>query len=112
MESHAGTTREIVGHAIADQVSFETFAREIARHGRSAFYEGPIAKKILACSEAYGGVMTADDLAKFSSQWVEPISTTYRGWTVYEIPPNGQGIGALEMLNLMEYFPLPDYAAS
>ncbi len=56
--------------------------------------------------------MTAEDLAKFSSEWVEPISTTYDGWTIYEIPPNGQGIGALEMLNIMESFPLRDYGAS
>jgi gamma-glutamyltranspeptidase / glutathione hydrolase len=80
--------------------------KEIAKHGRSAFYEGPIAKHILDCSKAHGGTMTAEDLAKFSSQWVEPISTTYHDWTVYELPPNGQGIGALLMLNLMESFPL------
>lgn len=53
--------------------------------------------------------MTAEDLASFSSQWVEPISTTYHGWTVYELPPNGQGIGALLMLNLMERFPLAEF---
>jgi gamma-glutamyltranspeptidase/glutathione hydrolase len=52
--------------------------------------------------------MSAADLAGFSSQWVEPLSTDYHGWTVYELPPNGQGIGALEMLNLMENFPLRD----
>jgi len=80
--------------------------KEIAKHGRNAFYEGPIAKRILDCSKAHGGTMTAEDLAKFSSQWVEPISTTYRGWTVYELPPNGQGIGALLMLNNMERFSL------
>jgi gamma-glutamyltranspeptidase/glutathione hydrolase len=80
--------------------------KQIASHGRKAFYEGPVAKRILDCSKAHGGTMTADDLAKFSSQWVEPISTTYHDWTVYELPPNGQGIGALLMLNLMENFPL------
>ena len=80
--------------------------KQIASHGRKAFYEGPIAKRILDCSTAHGGTMTADDLSKFSSQWVEPISTTYHDWTVYELPPNGQGIGALLMLNLMERFPL------
>ena len=53
--------------------------------------------------------MTADDLARYSAEWVEPISTTYRGWTVYELPPNGEGIAALEMLNIMEQFP-PDPA--
>src|ERR1700685_254589 len=54
----------------------------------------------------HNGTMTEKDLAEYSSEWVEPISTTYRDWTVYEMPPNGQGIGALEMLNIMETFPL------
>src|SRR6185503_20445370 len=66
-------------------------------------------KKIQAASKALGGTMTAEDLAKFSSEWVEPISTTYHGWTVYELPPNGQGIAALAMLNLMENFPLEKF---
>src|ERR1043165_6653708 len=83
--------------------------KQIAAHGRKAFYEGAIAKRILDCSKAHGGTMTADDLSKYSSQWVEPISTTYHDWTVYELPPNGQGIGALLMLNLMEKFPLAEY---
>jgi gamma-glutamyltranspeptidase / glutathione hydrolase len=52
--------------------------------------------------------MREEDLREYSSEWVEPISTTYRGWTVYEMPPNGQGIAALSMLNLMEQFPLGD----
>jgi len=83
--------------------------RQVARHGRKAYYEGAIAKRILATSREQGGTMNAEDLARFSSQWVEPISTTYHGWTVYELPPNGQGIGALIMLNLMERFPLADF---
>ncbi len=85
--------------------------RQIARHGRKAFYEGEIAKRILATSHGLGGAMNAADLAKFSSRWVEPISTHYHDWTVYELPPNGQGIGALIMLNLMERFPLADFGA-
>jgi gamma-glutamyltranspeptidase/glutathione hydrolase len=72
--------------------------------GRDAYYQGDIAKSIVATSARLGGAMTAEDLAEYSSEWVEPISTTYRGWTVYEIPPNGQGIAALEMLNIMETF--------
>ena len=80
--------------------------REVARHGRDGFYKGAIAKKIIAASQTLGGTMQAEDLARFSSEWVEPISTTYHGWNVYELPPNGQGIGALIMLNLMEGFPL------
>jgi gamma-glutamyltranspeptidase/glutathione hydrolase len=85
--------------------------KQIAAHGRKAFYEGAIARRVLACSKGLGGALAADDLAKFSCQWVEPISTTYRGWTVYELPPNGQGIAALMMLNLMECFPLAQYGA-
>src|ERR1700748_3545916 len=55
------------------------------------------------------GAMTWEDLADFKPEWVTPISTTYRGWKVYEIPPNSQGIAALEMLNLMEPFPMSAY---
>ena len=80
--------------------------RQIAAGGAKAFYTGPVAKKILASSTRLGGTMTAADLADFDGEWVDPISTTYRGWTVYELPPNGQGIAALEMLNIMERFPL------
>ena len=83
--------------------------KEIASKGRDAFYKGEIAKLILACSRRHGGTLTASDLAEFSSEWVEPISTAYHGWTVYEIPPNGQGIAALMMLNIMENFPLAQY---
>jgi gamma-glutamyltranspeptidase/glutathione hydrolase len=78
----------------------------VAANGRDAYYRGEIAKSIVAYSAKLGGTMTAADLADFSAEWVEPISTTYRGWTVYEIPPNGQGIAALEMLNILEGFPL------
>jgi gamma-glutamyltranspeptidase / glutathione hydrolase len=76
----------------------------LAAGGRDAYYKGDIATSIVATSAKLGGAMTAEDLAEYSSEWVEPISTTYRGWTVYEIPPNGQGIAALEMLNIMESF--------
>jgi len=81
----------------------------VAAGGRDAFYQGDIAKRIVATSSKLGGAMTAEDLAEYSSEWVEPISTTYRGWTVYEIPPNGQGIAALEMLNIMETFPFGQF---
>jgi gamma-glutamyltranspeptidase/glutathione hydrolase len=83
--------------------------RQIAAHGREAFYKGEIAQKILETMKAHGGTMTEKDLADYSSEWVEPISTTYRGWTVYEMPPNGQGLAALEMLNILENFPLSEY---
>ena len=77
----------------------------IADEGASAFYKGKIAQAILATSHDLGGTMAADDLAAFAPEWVDPVSTTYRGWTVYELPPNGQGMAALEMLNLMETSP-------
>jgi gamma-glutamyltranspeptidase / glutathione hydrolase len=79
---------------------------QIAQHGKDAFYKGEIAKKILESMKRHGGSMTEADLAEFSSEFVEPISTTYRDWTVYELPPNVQGLAALEMLNIMETFPL------
>jgi gamma-glutamyltranspeptidase/glutathione hydrolase len=79
---------------------------EIAERGRDAFYKGEISKKILGAMKRHNGTMTAQDLIGYSSEWVEPISTTYRDWTVYEMPPNGQGMAALEMLNIMETFPL------
>jgi gamma-glutamyltranspeptidase / glutathione hydrolase len=83
--------------------------RRIALRGREGYYTGTTAGAILAVSREQGGTMTAADLAEFRAEWVEPISTTYRGWTVYEIPPNSQGIAALEMLNIMERFPISDY---
>jgi gamma-glutamyltranspeptidase / glutathione hydrolase len=78
----------------------------IASGGRDAYYRGEIARNIVALSARMGGTMSAEDLADYSSEWVDPISTTYHGWTVDEIPPNGQGIAALEMLNIMGRFPL------
>ncbi len=75
--------------------------RLLAEKGPSEFYRGQIAQAILKTSSALGGTMQADDLAEFSSEWVEPISIDYRGWKVSELPPNGQGMAALEMLNIM-----------
>ena len=83
--------------------------QQIAEHGRDAFYKGEIAQKILEAMRHHNGTMTAEDLGDYSSEFVEPISTTYRDWTVYEMPPNGQGIAALEMLNVMETFPMGEY---
>ena len=82
----------------------------IANQGPAAFYKGAIAKAILKTSERLGGKMSAADLSEFSSEWVQPISTEYRGWKVYELPPNGQGVGPLEMLNILAQFPLGSYA--
>jgi gamma-glutamyltranspeptidase / glutathione hydrolase len=80
--------------------------QQIAAQGRNAFYKGPIAAKILDAMKRHGGTMTAQDLAEYSAEFVDPISTTYRDWTVFEMPPNVQGLAALEMLNIMETFPL------
>ena len=78
--------------------------RLLATGGPQAFYQGEIAKAILSTSHELHGTMAADDLSEFSAEWVEPISVTYRGWKVYELPPNGQGMAALEMLNILEQF--------
>src|SRR5579864_3414624 len=81
----------------------------LASGGPRALYEGEIAAAILNTSRALGGTMTPEDLSSFSAEWVEPISIDYRGWKIYELPPNGQGMAALEMLNIMETSPaLPD----
>ena len=82
----------------------------IAREGGQAFYRGAIAQAILRTSERLGGTLRPEDLSQFEAEWVQPIATRYRDWTVYELPPNGQGIAVLEMLNLMERFPLQRYA--
>ena len=83
--------------------------RMVAADGRDAFYRGPIATRIANCSARHGGALTADDLAAYDAEWVAPLSTTYRGWTVFELPPNGQGIAALMMLNLIEHAPMGSY---
>ncbi len=80
--------------------------RLVGERGRDAFYKGPIAKSILKLSQEQGGFLTAEDLADFQPEWIEPVSTTYHGWTIYETPPNSQGIAALIMLNIMGHFPL------
>jgi gamma-glutamyltranspeptidase/glutathione hydrolase len=76
--------------------------RAIQKQGRDAFYRGEIADAILAKIRAGGGVMTKSDLAEFTSDWVEPISTNYHGYDIFELPPPGQGFAALEMLNILE----------
>ena len=80
--------------------------REIASAGRDAFYKGRIAQEIVAFSDANGGYFSLKDFEDHTSDWVEPVSTNYRGYTVWELPPNGQGIAALQMLNLLEGFDL------
>jgi gamma-glutamyltranspeptidase/glutathione hydrolase len=90
--------------------------RLIGEKGRDAFYKGEIATKIAAFSDLNGGYFTVKDFADHRSEWIEPVSTNYRGYDVWELPPNGQGIAVLEMLNILEAYDLasmgpasPDY---
>lgn len=89
---------------------------KIATGGRDAFYKGDIARTIAAYIKEQGGFLHYDDLAAHKSNWVEPLSTNYRGYDVWELPPNGQGITALQMLNILEGYDIegmgfgsPDY---
>jgi gamma-glutamyltranspeptidase/glutathione hydrolase len=76
--------------------------RLIQEQGREAFYSGAIADALVAKVQSEGGVMTHEDLAAFESEWVEPISTIYHGYDIFQLPPPGQGWAALEMLNILE----------
>jgi len=82
---------------------------QIVKNGANAFYHGQITEKILQLSDKLGGLLSSRDFADFSPEWVTPLHINYRGWTVYELPPNGQGIAALMMLNIMQRFPLAQY---
>jgi gamma-glutamyltranspeptidase/glutathione hydrolase len=77
---------------------------KIANEGRDGFYKGETAKKIDAFFKRMGGFLSERDLADHRSEWIEPVSTNYRGYDVWELPPNGQGIAALQMLNILEGF--------
>ena len=79
---------------------------KIIKGGRDEFYKGDIAKTIAKYMKDQGGFLSYDDLANHSSEWVEPLSTNYRGYDVWELPPNGQGIAVLQMLNILEYYDL------
>ncbi len=81
------------------------FLRQIAAHGRDAYYNGPMTETMVKFLDAHGGMHTVEDFRDFQPEWVEPVSTTYRGWTVYELPPHGQGIAALSMLTSWSAFP-------
>jgi gamma-glutamyltranspeptidase/glutathione hydrolase len=80
--------------------------RMIAEQGRDAFYKGAIAKEIVAFSDKHGGYFSLEDFADHADEWLDPVSTNYRGYDVWELPPNGQGIAALEMLNVLEQWDL------
>lgn len=81
----------------------------IGTHGRDAFYKGPIARTMAEFVQQHGGFLSEDDLANHKSDWVEPVSTDYRGYTVWELPPNGQGIAALQILNTLEGYDLRSF---
>jgi gamma-glutamyltranspeptidase/glutathione hydrolase len=83
--------------------------KRIADNGRDGFYKGPLAKRIVDYSTQQGGTLAVSDLETYQPEWVEPVSSTYRGWTITELPPSSIGIAALSMLNIMEQFPLKDY---
>jgi gamma-glutamyltranspeptidase/glutathione hydrolase len=80
--------------------------RAIAQTKGRAFYEGEIAEALVRFSQQHGGAMTLKDLAQYQAEWVEPIAQNYRGYTLHEIPPNGQGIAALIALGILENFDL------
>ncbi len=82
--------------------------RKIAEGGRDAFYKGDIAKTLGTFIEKQGGYLSYDDLASHKSEWVEPVSVNYRGYDVWELPPNGQGIAALQMLTILEGYDFSD----
>ena len=86
-----------------------TSLKRIAQSGRDGFYRGQTAEAILRLSGELGGTMVSEDLVRFEPEWVEPLRTTYRGWTIQEIPPNSTGIAALLMLNTMGQFPLSQW---
>jgi len=79
----------------------------IAATGPDAFYRGPIGQAIVSLSSQMGGTMASTDLASFQPEWVAPLHSTYRGWKISELPPNSQGVATLEMLGIMQAFPLP-----
>ncbi|MGB1620897.1 MAG: gamma-glutamyltransferase [Schleiferiaceae bacterium] len=76
--------------------------RAIAKKGREGFYEGEVAQTITTFIKEQGGFLSLEDLSAHHSQWVEPVSVNYRGYDVWELPPNGQGIAALQLLNILE----------
>lgn len=80
--------------------------RTLAKEGRDAFYRGPLGRTITEYIQGCGGMLSMEDMQQHQSDWVEPLSTNYRGYDIYEFPPNSQGIAALEMLNILEGYDL------
>lgn len=107
----SAATYLVDGHAPAKGDTFKNprlarTYRLIAASGRDAYYRGPIAAELVKFSQQNGGLFALRDFEDTHSTWVDPVSTTYRGYRVWELPPNGQGIAALQMLNILEGYDL------
>ena len=116
LSKYPGFTEQMTidGHAPAKgeiwkNVNLANTLETIAKGGRDAFYKGRIAHVIGDYFKANGGFLSYEDMAAHKGEWVEPIKTNYRGWDVYELPPNGQGLAALEILNTLEGYDLKKY---
>jgi len=97
----------IKGEIFRNPALANTF-KKIVKGGREAFYKGDIARTIAQYMKEQGGFITYEDMASHTSEWVDPVSTNYRGYDVWEIPPNGQGIAALQILNLLEGYDISE----
>jgi len=97
----------VKGQLFTNQRLAATYEK-IATGGRDAFYKGDIARTIAAYMQEQGGFLTYKDLASHTSEWVEPVSTNYKGYDVWELPPNGQGIAALQILNILEQYDIEE----
>ncbi len=106
---HPGGRVPTYGEIFQNPMLAKSYA-SIAAEGPAAFYEGWIAEAIVAKSKEMDGFMAMKDLADHRADWVEPVSSNYRGWDVWEIPPNGQGIAALQILNILEQFDIGSLA--
>jgi len=100
-----GGRAPLVGELFANPRLAKTY-ETLAREGRDAFYKGDMARAIAAYMKENGGFLSYEDLAAHRSDWVDPVSVNYRGYDVWELPPNGQGIAALQMLKILEGFDL------
>lgn len=100
---HPNGNKPVYGDIVRNPMLANSY-QAIADGGPAAFYEGDIAERIVATSTQLGGKMSLKDLRDHTATWVDPVSSSYRGWDVWEIPPNGQGIAALQILNVLEQF--------
>ena len=118
LSANEGASQHYLGDGraprLGEVMTYPAFARtlrSIAEKGRAAFYEGELAEDMVACLRAHGSLLTLDDFAATSADYVDPISTTFAGHDILEIPPSGQGITALVMLNILKRFDIGSRAA-